>query len=98
MDKEGKQQHFRLQELICNKWEIIGDLLQIPHSLLDAWKGNAMNCIRQVLTRWLESSNDIYPVSWEGLYELLKDAELTDVIAPLKEAIENAQCEFILCT
>jgi hypothetical protein len=104
LDKEGKQQHFRLRELICDKWILIGDLLHIPYSLLEAWKntlGNPMNCIRQVLTRWLESSklddtSPIYPVSWEGLYELLDDAELTNVVASLKEAIENAQCELTL--
>ena len=57
-----------------------------------------MDCIRQVLTRWLDGPKDVlptYPISWEGLYELLKDAELTDIIASLKEAIENAQCEFM---
>ena len=107
MNKEGKQQHFRLQELICNKWILIGDLLHIPHPLLDAWKTtlrDPMDCIRQVLTRWLENSEDIppvYSVSWEGLYKLLDDAELIDVVASLKEAIENAQrelyCVFNIC-
>ena len=59
-----------------------------------------MDCIRQVFTRWLETPKDIspiYSVSWEGLYELLDDAELTDVVTSLKEAIQNAQCELIHC-
>ena len=93
---EGKQEYFRLQELICDKWILIGDLFHIPYPLLDAWKkthGDPRDCIRQVLTYWLNNSPHTYAVSWEGVYELLDDAELTDFVAPLKEAIENAQCE-----
>ena len=95
INKEGKQEYFRLQESICDKWVLIGDLLHIPYLLLDAWKkahhGDPLNCIREVLTYWLDNDPRTYPVSWEGVYELLDDAELTDFVAPLKEAIENAQ-------
>ena len=103
VSKEGKRQYFRLQELICDKWRLIGDLLHIPSSVLDLWRktlGNPMDCIRQVLTRWLVGTKDsppVYPVSWEGLYELLDDAELTEVVTSLKEAIDNARCKLLHC-
>ena len=94
-NKEGKQEYFRLQESICDKWVLIGDLLHIRYPLLDAWKkkwdGDPLNCIREVLTYWLDNGPHTYPVSWEGVYELLDDAELTNFVVLLKEAIENAQ-------
>ena len=93
-NKEGKQKYFRLQELICDKWILIGDLLHIPYLLLGAWKHeDALDCIRLVLTYWLKNGSPAYSISWEGVYELLDDAELTNFVAPLKEAIENAQSE-----
>ena len=100
-NREGKQEYFRLQELLCDKWILIGDLLHIPRSRLDAWKnehhhGDPLDCIGLVLTYWLENGSPTYPVSWEGVYELLDDAELTNFVAPLKEAIENAQRELSL--
>ena len=93
-NKEGKQEYFRFQELICDKWILIGDLIHIPPALLNAWKetyGNPLDRIRQVLTYWLDKGSRTYTVSWEGVYKLLGDVELTDIVAPLKEAIENAQ-------
>ena len=82
---------------MSNKWKEIGCLLEISLSLLQAWgttyRENPLECINAVLNHWLQNgteSNSDYPVSWEGLYLLLQDVELTEVAVELKEALDNA--------
>ena len=49
-------------------------------------------CTDEVLQFWLESplnTNGDYPVSWEGLYKLLTDLELSEVANELKQAVDS---------
>ena len=94
-NKKGKLETFRLQQSICDKWREIGDLVGVPPSLIAVWTNkDALERIRNVLRYWLTNAGSTYPVSWEGLYQLLEDAQLSEFIARLKEAIEYSQCEF----
>ena len=93
-NKKGKQEIFRLQQSICDKWIEIGDLVGVPPSFIAVWTNkDALERIRHVLKYWLTNPST-YPISWEGLYQLLEDAQLSEFIARLKEAIEYNQCEF----
>ena len=93
-NREGKRQVFRLQQLICDKWITIGDFLNVPSSLIAGWKNNdPLECIRNVLNHWLDNPGGNYSTSWEGVYQLLEDAQLSEVVVPLKEALKNAHCE-----
>ena len=93
-NKEGKQETFHLQQSICDKWVIIGDLLHVPSSFIAVWKNKQpLDCIRNVLDYWLNSQGDTYPVSWKGLHQLLVDAQLSEYAVRLKKAIECIQCK-----
>lgn len=85
---------FRLKDLICNKWKEIGCLLEVPLSRLLAWDKehlrDQLECTNTVLCHWLENPTDYYPNTWEGLDQLLNDAELGQVASDLKHVLANA--------
>ena len=45
---------------------------------------------KAVLSYWLDRPPHYYPATWEGLYELLDDSELSQVAIELKQAVENS--------
>ena len=84
---------FRLKISIVHKWRDIGNFVAIPWQQLDAWakeKDAIEECCEAVLSHWLDHPPHHYPTTWEGLYELLKDCELRQLAANLKQAVENA--------
>ena len=91
--KQGKKEKFRLKQLICHKWKGLGCLLEIPLPILLGWekryREDPMDSIDAVLSHWLENPTDYYPITWPGLYRLLKDAELSQVAEDLKLALDN---------
>ena len=83
---------FKLKILIVHKWRDIGGLVEVPWQQLDAWakEKDARECCEVVLSHWLDHPPHNYPTTWEGLYELLEDSELSQAAADLKQAVENA--------
>ena len=83
-----------MKQLICHKWKELGCLLEIPLPLLHSWerkyREDPMDCVNAVLNYWLENPTEYYPISWEGLYCLLDDAELGQAAMELKHALDNA--------
>lgn len=82
---------FKLKALIIHKWREIGNLVNIPLEKLEVWakEKDAEACYDAILLHWLKNSSLNYPVTWEGLYELLRDCELSQVAKGLKEAVDN---------
>ena len=74
-------------------WKEIGLLLGIDMGDLNAWETVHMkdprNCINEVLYYWLEGPSETYPASWEGLYQLLEDIELKQVVIELKKVLDS---------
>ena len=93
MDDQGQEQQLRIKISVCNKWRNIGHLLKIDKSILQAWAtmyhDNPLECIELVMSHWLENPTKEYPVSWEGLKELLKDVELCETVNKLKKALKS---------
>ena len=93
-NKQGKNEIFRLKEQICNKWEEIGCLLDIPLSLLQSWEmkhqKDPLKCVNTVFCYWLENPTEYYPKTWKGLDSLLNHAQLGQVASDLKKALANA--------
>ena len=42
------------------------------------------------MSHWFEQQPDDYPVSWDGLKNLLEDAELSQVAKEIELALPNA--------
>ena len=64
----------------------------VPPQQLEVWskRMNDKDCCRAMLLYWLVNPPRNYPVSWEGLYELLDDCELGEMARSLKLAVDNA--------
>jgi hypothetical protein len=90
-DESGEEKKFRLKQSIMHRWRDIGDLV-VPRQLLAVWANekDAKTRCTDVLSYWMDHPPRNYPATWEGLYELLNDSELSQVAINLKQAVDNA--------
>ena len=90
-DSQGKQHKLRIVQSICPKWRIIGNLLNISdpvlESMLSQYRGDLEECCYAVTRQWLDNGSPGYPVTWEGLMELLEDADCAQVADDLRKAL-----------
>ena len=93
-DERGEVRTFRLKTSIVHKWKDTGALVGVPRQLLIVWAGksNDEDSCDKVLSYWLDQPPSRYPATWEGLYRLLKDSQLSEVAVELKEAVDKAMC------
>lgn len=95
-DENGQIQTFRLVDHVSATWHIFGLLLELSQNQLNTWeefyRGDANMCWARVMEYWLtcQSSDSNYPVTWEGLYTLLNDAEYSQVAVDLRRAVMGA--------
>ena len=93
-DKNRELKKFYLKHSICIEWEKIGDLVDIPSGLLEAWgikyREDPLKCIKPVLSHWLSNPTEDYPATWEGLYQLLEDIEYSEIAKQLRQCLDNA--------
>ena len=82
---------YGLKQSIMHKWRDIGDHV-VPWQQLEVWarEKDAKACSTAVLSYWLDHPSRNYPATWEGLYELLNDSELSQVATELKKAVDHA--------
>ena len=92
-DERGEEQTFRLKTSIIHKWKTIGDLVEVPRPHIMAWtkKNNDEDSCDEVLSYWLDHPPSHYPATWEGLYKLLNDSQLSEVATGLKKAVDKAR-------
>ena len=93
-DSEGKQHKLRIVQSICPQWRAIGNMLDISDSVLEStlshYRGDLEECCYAVLRRWLDNGSPDYPLTWEGLLELLEDADCAQVAEELRGALSSA--------
>ena len=91
-NSQGKQQKLRIVQTICPKWRTIGNLLDISdpvlESMLSQYRGDLEECCYAVLRQWLDNGSPGYPVTWEGLLELLDDVDCSQVAEDLRDALD----------
>ena len=77
------------------KWRALGQLLGLSFSKLQnlakAYEDDSEECYRTLLCKWFTSPPPDYPVTWKGLFELLVDSHLDDVVSELKTALFKAE-------
>lgn len=90
-DDQGQTQRYSVLSMISHKWRKIGTLCGLKHAQLESiWMKNLKDpepCCIDILTKWMEDGSSYYAVSWEGLFELLGDLELPQVITDLQNAL-----------
>ena len=73
-------------------WMEFGLAVGLDSNMLKAWeaqyRGDATRCWLELMKWWLNGNgNDNYPVTWEGVYSLLKDAHYENIAHKLQRAV-----------
>lgn len=89
-DEQGTTQRLRLIRELSHEWETIGTLLHIgTPKLKNLSKKPEHNC-REVFEEWITNHGcDQYPLSWDGISELLYDVENEAAAKKLEEALKQ---------
>ena len=92
-NEQGQEQRLRILEEVCTKWKDIGGVIGLSPNHLDAIEkhrlGDMMECCRDVFSVWLQQEEGSYPVTWDGIRELLKDMKLSAIAKKIDEFLLN---------
>ena len=92
-NEQGQELRLRILEEVCTKWKDIGGVIGLSPSRLDAIEkhrlGDMMECCRDVFSVWLQQEDESYPVTWDGVRELLKDMKLSAIAKKIDEFLLN---------
>ena len=94
-DEHGCVQEFRLASKVSSRWKDFGQRLGMSWDELKVLdRKNLMNdkdSWRDVMNSWLscEVKSEQYPTTWEGLYTLLKDLELSQYAQQMEKAVKG---------
>ena len=91
--------HLRLYSKISHKWELIATQLGFEPGNIDSIRRNHRDDrdrVSAVLRQWFDNAKNLpnarkYPKSWQGLINLLEDAELGEVATELHAALSSSQ-------
>lgn len=96
-DKDGSIRELRIYSRISHKWQKIATRLGIEHGEIESISNNHcedLTRLTKVFNRWFDNArslcNDkIYPKSWPGLINLMKDSELGEPADELQSALSS---------
>ena len=78
---------------ICPKWHEVGRLLGMGAAELSAIslknREKPEPCCTDVVTKWLEDDSPRYPLTWEGVFELLDDIDEAKLASELQNALHS---------
>ena len=91
-DENGQPHDFHLVKRVSVEWRKYGTFLGFEQNQLDVWKheslGDLTACWLKVMQEWLTGkSMQDYPITWEGLYTLLKDCDHSQIAIELEKAV-----------
>ena len=79
---------------VSSHWRDIGELIGLSVSNLKniatEHQNKPLECCRAVLCHWLENPPREYPTTWRGLFELLKDSRLGQIVSELKIVLSKS--------
>ena len=91
----GEEKIFSLRDKISTQWRDIGMLLGIPVQVLDDMgrgrgQPSSIKSLQNIMMLWVDGQGARnYPVTWDGLYDVLKDVGLAQLVHELKAAIDS---------
>ena len=90
---DGVVHRYCLVNHVSAKWKKFGRLINLTENQMKNWAKETDNegCWERVMEAWLEGQGqDVYPPTWQGLFEMLEDVQFGGVVPALKEAVESA--------
>lgn len=91
IDLEGQKQDFRLIQDIQADCKTLGKILGVEHGTLERLnekhRGDLQDICNDVLHIWIVQDLGYYRVTWGGLLEALRDAELQGIAKDLEKAM-----------
>ena len=92
-NNKGEIERFSVISSVSHKWCKIGTVLGIHHGPLETiflrnLKDPEPSC-EEVFKKWLDDGSAYYPITWDGLIELLKDAGLPQESEKLRIALSR---------
>ena len=91
-DLEGEEQSFHLIDEIQADCERLGTILGLGHSTLNGFdnrhRGDMPKFCKTVLHTWITRAQGKYSVTWGGLLDALKDAQLGGIATSLEKALD----------
>ena len=96
-DEKGIKRELRTYSKIGHKWRQIATQLGFELGQIDADYRTRYSCITAVFRQWFaENAKNLpnasrYPKSWQGLINLLEDAELGEVAQELNNALTSTK-------
>ena len=93
-DERGETQRIRIIEETSMKWRKMGSILNISPPKLSGFQEQYHHdneiCCQEVLCSWLDGKGSSqYPVTWDGLYELLDDVEFGALVEKLSTTLKH---------
>ena len=98
-DENGVKRELRIYSKIAHKWRQIATQLGFELGEIESIRKNNPfddhDRVTVVLGRWFDNARNLpnasrYPKSWQGLINLLEDAELGEVAEELKRALSSS--------
>ena len=98
-DENGVIKELRIYSKIAHKWRQIATQLGFELGEIESIRKNNpfddRDRVTVVLGRWFENARNLpnasrYPKSWQGLINLLEDAELSEVATELQQALSSS--------
>ena len=93
-DSKMQIHEMHLIEIISPHWKKASDLLGLNPShtrRIEMNHHSVVDCCREVMAQWLSAADEAYNYSktWEGLYQLLQDMELSTIAENLRGQSET---------
>lgn len=91
-DETGEIQKLRVIDEACHKWMDLGLLLHVSFTVLEnlaqKYNRDPCDCLREVFfEHFIENKSERYSQDWNGLIELLEDANLSLLAHKTKSAL-----------
>ena len=98
-DENGVKRELRVYSKIAHRWRQIATRLGFGLGEIESVEENHHrndSRITAVLSRWFENARSLsnasrYPKSWQGLINLLEDAELGEVAEEMKKVLSSSK-------
>lgn len=90
-DDQGKIKEFKLTESISDSWQVAAKCLSLKPDKYRVENNDVESC-ENVLSKWIKrNGHKDYPLTWQGLHDLLSDMGRRKAADKLFKALKNSE-------